>query len=117
MLAESGHDAGQFAPLSAEDEGARPAKDAKADVDLHAILSTLLQSYKDLEETGMVWDYKYKGQLYKGVEMVFLSSLSNVMGMKGTSLPCIIAADRRMCSVCADTVAAHRLACRTKRTR
>ena len=45
-------------------------KDHKAQ-DLHRTLASILNSFKQLTKTGMVWDYKYRGKLCKGVELVF----------------------------------------------
>ena len=39
--------------------------------DYHKMLSELLRSYRDLEQEGMIWDYKYTGNIYKGLELVF----------------------------------------------
>ena len=39
--------------------------------DLHAILEVILQSYKQMEQDGMVWDYVYNGKTYHDLELVF----------------------------------------------
>ena len=39
--------------------------------DYHAILAALLETYKELERDGMTWDYKYRGKVYKNIELVF----------------------------------------------
>ena len=41
--------------------------------DLHYILAEILKTYRQTEQRGMVWDYKYRGKLYKNVELVFFS--------------------------------------------
>ena len=42
--------------------------------DLHRILAEILKSYRQTEQRGMVFDYKYKGKLYKNVEFVFFTA-------------------------------------------
>ena len=39
--------------------------------DLHKILAALLKTYLDLQDSGMLWNYKYRGKLYKNIELVF----------------------------------------------
>ena len=39
--------------------------------DYHKVLATILHSYRELEDHGMLWDYKYRGKLYKNIELVF----------------------------------------------
>jgi hypothetical protein len=38
--------------------------------DFHTILSTILESLIELQETGFVWDLVYNGKLYKNIEFV-----------------------------------------------
>lgn len=42
--------------------------------DLHKILAALMLTYQELQKEGMVWDYKYRGKVYKNVELVFFLS-------------------------------------------
>jgi hypothetical protein len=39
--------------------------------DAHRIMAAILQSYLQLQEEGMIWDYKYRGKVYKNLELVF----------------------------------------------
>ena len=39
--------------------------------DEHRIMAAILQSYLKLQEEGMIWDYKYRGKVYKNLELVF----------------------------------------------
>jgi hypothetical protein len=39
--------------------------------DAHRIMAAILQSYLKLQEEGMIWDYKYRGKVYKNLELVF----------------------------------------------
>ena len=43
--------------------------------DLHTILDTILSKskYKNLEERGMVWDYRYRGKVHRKIEFKFFS--------------------------------------------
>ena len=38
--------------------------------DFHTILSTILKSLVEVQETGIIWDYCYKGKEYKNLEFV-----------------------------------------------
>ena len=46
--------------------------DSKAQ-DWHRVLSALLNSYRKMAKEGFRWDYKYRGKLYKDVELVFFT--------------------------------------------
>lgn len=91
ILQESQHAAATLLP-TAKEEGLVGSSDEESDAgskafryiaeeeyelhdnkaqDYHKILATILESYQQLEENGMVWDYKYKGKLYKNKELVF----------------------------------------------
>ncbi len=39
--------------------------------DFHAVLDAILESLVQLQEEGLVWDFYYRGKLYKDVEFVF----------------------------------------------
>ena len=43
--------------------------------DFHAILSVILESYVDLQATGMIFNPKYKGKEYKNVHFVFFTPM------------------------------------------
>lgn len=47
-----------------EEDGAVKAQD------FHTMLKTILESFVELQRTGMVWDLVYKGKLYKNIEFV-----------------------------------------------
>lgn len=47
-----------------EEDGAVKAQD------FHTMLKTILESFVELQRTGMLWDLVYKGKLYKNVEFV-----------------------------------------------
>ena len=91
ILQESQHAAASLLP-TAEEEGIVDQSDEDSDAasqgfryiaeedyelhnnkaqDYHKILATILESYQQLEANGMVWDYKYRGKLYKDVRLVF----------------------------------------------
>lgn len=55
----------------AEDEHQVPACNAQ---DLHHMLGSFLESYRDLEENGLDWDLNYKGKVHK-VHFVFYVSV------------------------------------------
>ena len=88
LVQESGHGASYLLPID-EDEGLSDAsdevgfgetkydlekeyeiKDSKAQ-DLHRILAGMLTSYLELQDEGLIWDYKYRGKVYKNLELVF----------------------------------------------
>ena len=91
ILEESAHIASLLFPVD-EDEGVggeeesgdeKVAEDFKYDAekeyelrthkaqDLHRVLAAIMHSYKELEEKSMLWDYKYRGKVYKNVELFF----------------------------------------------
>ena len=39
--------------------------------DLHVMIRAIMDSYRELQDKGMVWDYKYRGKIYKNLELVF----------------------------------------------
>ena len=41
--------------------------------DLHTMLDLILESYRDLEKTGFVWDLNYNGKVYRDVEFVLFT--------------------------------------------
>ena len=45
-------------------DGAIPAQD------FHTMLAVILESFVELQRTGMVWDLVYNGRMYKNVEFV-----------------------------------------------
>ncbi len=38
--------------------------------DFHTMLSTILESFVELQRTGFIWDLVYKGKLYEGIEFI-----------------------------------------------
>ena len=50
-----------------DDDNSDPAVKAQ---DFHTMLSTILESFVELQQTGFVWDLAYKGKVYKNVEFV-----------------------------------------------
>lgn len=38
--------------------------------DFHSMLGVVLEGFRELQDTGFVWDLKYKGKIYEGVEFV-----------------------------------------------
>ena len=38
--------------------------------DFHTILSTILESFVELQRTGFIWDLVYKGKLYKNIKFI-----------------------------------------------
>ena len=49
---------------AADTDGAIPAQD------FHTMLAVILESFVELQRTGMVWDLVYNGRMYKNVEFV-----------------------------------------------
>ena len=39
--------------------------------DFHFVLSVILGSFVELQDRGMMWDLKYKNQVYRGLQFVF----------------------------------------------
>ena len=74
MFQETGHAAAMHVAVDdgeGEAEEEDPQEEIKKAQDYHSILTTLLKSVKEVIQEGMVWDYKYRGQLYTKIEMVF----------------------------------------------
>ena len=71
--------------VSEEDIEEEEYRDCKAQ-DWHRILGALLKSFRKLEKEGMVWDYKYKGKLYKDVELVFFTVFVKCDGAEADKL-------------------------------
>ena len=43
--------------------------------DFHTILATILTSFrKKLQDRGMTWDYRYRGRVYKGIQLKFFTA-------------------------------------------
>ena len=76
IFVDSGHEATTRLTLN-DDEGAeekgkkRQGDDAPKAQDWQAILSLILESYRQLEQDGLVFDYRYGGKIYKNLEMKF----------------------------------------------
>ena len=75
MLRDSGHLAGTQLDLDEEmGEGdANAAKLVNENQDWHAMLDTMLQSYRRVEQDGMLFDFEYRGKLYPDTELVFFT--------------------------------------------
>jgi len=72
LLIESGHVESTLQYLQLiRNEGHFNNKELDKGQDYHSILSVILESLVELQETGMVWDLYYNGVLYKGIELVF----------------------------------------------
>ena len=54
--------------------------------DWHRILGALMNSFRKLEQDGMVWDYKYRGKIYKNVELVFFTAFVKCDGDEADKL-------------------------------
>ena len=74
IFVETGHDATAFHEEVVEDEGENPAPDSQHDLnkaaDWQAILSVILQSYREFETNGFVFDYRFGGKTHKNVEFI-----------------------------------------------
>ena len=80
ILEESQHAAAHLFPVEA-DEGMDVVNEEDEDVDyevtkhkaqdLHVMIAAIMASYRELQDKGMVWDYKYRGKVYKDLELVF----------------------------------------------
>ncbi len=51
-------------------EGLDDEEEAVKAQDFHTILSAILESLVELQETGMVWDFVYKGKVYNALEFI-----------------------------------------------
>ena len=56
-----------------DEEGENDGVEGKAErlEDYHAILSTILESYRQLQDKGMKWTFYYRGELYKDIALKF----------------------------------------------
>ena len=74
IFVESGHVASKAYEYDLDsDEGEDDEAENKAQkaADYHCILAAILESYKELETEGMLFDIKYRGKLYKNIELIF----------------------------------------------
>ena len=72
QLINSGHVEGTIAYHEMlQNEGQVPNNDYNKAQDLHAILAVILESYRKIQEKGLMWDLVYNGKVYKDVELVF----------------------------------------------
>jgi hypothetical protein len=72
MFVETGHDATAFHNVE-EGEGENPAATKEAfnkAADWQEILSVILQSYRDFETNGFVFDYRFGGKTHQNIEFV-----------------------------------------------
>ena len=74
MLVDTGH-IGAYSLREQLDEGEGEEDGSQDDIhdaqDYHTILATILESYRDLQEKGMKWDFCYKGKVYKDITLKF----------------------------------------------
>lgn len=71
ILFESGHVDGTMAHYgSTVGEGNTTGAKANVAQDLHTMLELILESFIPLQERGFVWDLRYKGKVYEGIEFV-----------------------------------------------
>ena len=72
MFADSLHDQAleELEGTFVSTEGEVSKKIAKAQ-DFHAQLDTILSSYVSVQATGMLWDLRFGGKMYRNVELVF----------------------------------------------
>ena len=71
IFSESNHIAAQCIAIEdgeGEYEGDSNVSPAQ---DKHTILSCILESYAKMAKEGMVWDFEYKGKVYKEIELLF----------------------------------------------
>ena len=73
-------------PDALNDEGNQPATNVERAQDFHAMLSTVLASYIELQETGFVWDLYYRGQVYKNIEFILFTPFMKVDGDEADKL-------------------------------
>ena len=92
ILIESGHLAAKdiegVQTEMDEAAGTYTGKDEDPDkaADYHCILEDLLASLKELIEEGMIFDFKYKGKIYKDAELVFFVPFVKCDGDEGDKL-------------------------------
>ena len=87
LFVQSGHYASTRVDPNADDEvSSAPRVEVHKSQDLHTILTKLLESYKALQENGMTWDYKFRGKVYKDVELVFFLAFVKCDGDEGDKL-------------------------------
>ena len=76
MFAETGHIGaarlhGLLDDGEGEDYGAQDDK-TQVTIDYHHILSIILKSFKDLQESGMKWTFRHRGKIYKDITLKFV---------------------------------------------
>lgn len=76
MFAETGHIGaarlhGLLDDGEGEDDGAQDDK-TQVTIDYHHILSIILKSFKDLQESGMKWTFRHRGKIYKDITLKFV---------------------------------------------
>ena len=79
MFKETRHVAAQNLYVSdGEGEDAVHVEKEYKTQDYHSIMTAILESYRELESEVMVWDLKYRGKVYKDVELVFYLAFMKV---------------------------------------
>ena len=72
QLVNSGHVEGTIAYHEMlRNEGQAANNNYNKAQDLHAMLAVILESYRKIQEKGLLWDFVYNGNVYKDVELVF----------------------------------------------
>ena len=74
IFVQSGHEAAvnYTVELADEEGGDNSSEDTtKKAEDYHCLLAAILESYKELEVEGMLFDLRYKGKVHKNCELVF----------------------------------------------
>ena len=54
-----------------ENEGQIADNNVHSSQDLHTMLEKILESYKKIQEKGLIWDFVYNGKVYRDTELVF----------------------------------------------
>ena len=73
-------------PDALNDEGNQPATNVERAQDFHAMLSTVLASHIELQETGFVWDLCCRGQVHKNIEFILFAPFMKVDGDEADKL-------------------------------
>jgi hypothetical protein len=74
MYAETGHldadDPGDLGGIPTYQPDILPNQPACKAQDFHTILDVMLESYRDVQKNGFMWDFRYRGKTHKDVEVV-----------------------------------------------
>ena len=84
---DSNHQDGVMAhPDALEEEGIEVDNTVAKAQDLHSMLAEILASYVKLQESGFLWDLRYRGVLYPNVEFVLYTPFFKVDGDEAEKL-------------------------------